>query len=113
MRDFRRQCNKEDTMCEWSFKIDTHQLNNPPTSCKFLAFHHHLAPASRSPFRSTCGYYRVGGTWSGQFGPGNGFTTLSVVDDEQRLMAFPAYTDAELEGGRVVKPDVDFATISF
>jgi len=45
-----------------------------------------------------CGIYTVGSSWSGQFGPGNGFTTLSVVETEKNLIVWPAWSDAEVPG---------------
>lgn len=114
LRDVKRPCNKEDTKCDWSFLIDTHRQDNPPTSCTFHALRFRSDPASKSPFGALCGgRYRITGRWSGQFGPGNGFTTLSVVDEKLKLIAFPAYTDGELEDGRMVKPDVGFVTYTF
>ena len=69
------------------------------------------SPASRQKAGGPgkCGAYTVTSGWSGQFGEGNGFTTLSVVDQAKKLIVWPAYTDKQLAGGKVVKPDQAYA----
>jgi len=63
-------------------------------------------PATQANFNGiTCGGYTVSGGWSGQFGPGNGFTTLAVVNNAKRQIAYPAYTDSELASGKPVTPN--------
>ncbi|GKU14751.1 unnamed protein product [Fusarium langsethiae] len=54
-----------------------------------------------------CGDYTVTSGWSGQFGPGNGFTTFSVVSSKRQIV-WPAYTDKQVQGGKVVKPDQSY-----
>ena len=100
-----RTCNGADTSCNWSFSIDTHTGN--PTACQFTVTG---SAASHAPANGVhCGVYTVSSGWSGQFGPGNGFTTLSVVDYTQKLIVWPAYTDKQLANGVVVTPDQSYA----
>lgn len=114
IKNLRRTCDDKDMQCEWTFTINTHQVSQAPTPCKFVTWRFGEAPASQSPqFGAPCGPYRIGASWSGQFGQGNGFTTLSVKDENYRLIAYPAYTDKQLESGQVVKPDLSFAPHAF
>ncbi|PNY29069.1 Uncharacterized protein TCAP_01013 [Tolypocladium capitatum] len=100
-----RICAKDDSDCIWSFGINTHLADT--TDCKLDVAGPGAPQANGGP--SDCGNYTVTSGWSGQFGPGNGFTTLAVVDNKARLIAFPAYTDKQVEGGNVVTPDQSYA----
>lgn len=100
----KRVCNAADTSCTWTFSIDTHLA--AATACSFVVTG---SPASQAPGNgATCGVYRVTSGWSGQFGPGNGFTTLAVVDQTKNKIVWPAYTDKELANGAVVSPDKSY-----
>ncbi|OTB01868.1 hypothetical protein M426DRAFT_63235 [Hypoxylon sp. CI-4A] len=103
----KRVCDAADTSCTWSFGVNTHQGAAAATPCTFTV---KGSPASQTDSAgNVCGPYTVGSGWSGQFGPGNGFTTLSVVDQAAKLIVWPSYTDKELAGGKVVTPDLSFA----
>ncbi|CRK23756.1 hypothetical protein BN1708_013790, partial [Verticillium longisporum] len=56
----------------------------------------------------TCGPYTVTSSWSGQFGEGNGFTTLAVVNRSSKQIVWPAYTDKQLAKAVVVKPNQSY-----
>ncbi|RYO76203.1 hypothetical protein DL766_001017 [Monosporascus sp. MC13-8B] len=105
----KRTCNKADTSCTWSFKIDTHLA--APTPCSFTVTGN---PASHTNANGKqCGPYQVGAGWDGSFGPGQGFTVLSVVDHQKKLIVWPGYTDKELgTTGQVVSPDKSYAPAS-
>lgn len=111
IRSMKRVCNSADTSCKWSFGIDTDNDGpGAPTGCSYEVKSKDGKPASQSPEDGVdCGAFRVTSGWSGQFGPGNGFTTLSVVDWNKKLIAWPAYNDRDLAGGKVVSPDRSFA----
>ncbi|ROV93200.1 hypothetical protein VMCG_08718 [Cytospora schulzeri] len=95
MRSMRRTCNHHDTECEWFFYIDTDHHSRRPTECHFFVRGHR---ASRTDTQGhKCGHFTVSSGWSGQFGPGQGFTVLSVVDPVDNLIAWPGYTDKQLE----------------
>lgn len=99
-----RTCDEADTSCEWSFNINTHTAD--PTECKYSVTG---TPASQAPNNGAqCGDFTVTSGWSGQFGPNNGFTTLSVVDYSNKLITWPAYTDVQLANGVVVTPDQSY-----
>ncbi|KAI0477884.1 small secreted protein [Xylariaceae sp. FL0804] len=101
----RRVCDAADTSCAWHFAIN----NNDNTSLVTCSFTVAGAPASQTASSgNACGQYTVGTGWSGQFGAGQGFTTLSVVDRAAGLIAYPSYGDKALVGGKVVKPDASF-----
>ncbi|KAM3417424.1 hypothetical protein BST61_g5670 [Cercospora zeina] len=100
---FTRTCNTDDTLCNYTFGIN---LNNgqPATGCNYNASG---KPASRATYQNVqCGDFRIGSTWSGQFGEGEGFQTLSVVKDRQII--YPAYTDKQLVNGATVQPDQSY-----
>jgi len=114
MQQFRRVCDDSDMNCEWSFTINTHRDFQAPTPCKYSIPALPGVPASMAEeMGADCGPFRVVSAWSGQFGPENGFTTLSVIDPEERLVAFPSYSDKQLEGGKVVVPDLEFVPHDF
>ncbi|KAI1278217.1 hypothetical protein F5Y07DRAFT_69035 [Xylaria sp. FL0933] len=101
MTGLKRVCNTADTSCTWSFGIQTN-TGAAATPCSFVITG---TPASHSDLTAmkTCGTFGVTAGWSGQFGPG--FTTLAVHNNANGQIAWPAYTDAELAGGKAVTPD--------
>ncbi|KAI2633391.1 hypothetical protein GGS21DRAFT_520546 [Xylaria nigripes] len=101
-----RVCNATDTSCVWTFEINTN-TGAAPTPCRFEVIG---SPASQTDTTTpqVCGAFIVTTGWSGQFGPGNGFTTLAVREDALGQIAWPAYTDAELADGQVVSPDKSY-----
>ncbi|KAK4863386.1 hypothetical protein LT330_002164 [Penicillium expansum] len=103
IRDMKRVCNDENTSCTWTFGIDS---GSDTTDCTYIVEANDASQADGGP--STCGTYTVTSSWSGQFGPTNGFTTLSVGNDESGQMIWPGYNDEQLEGGNVVKPDKSY-----
>ena len=91
--DYRRSCDTKDKSCRVYFGIDTHVAGSGVTLCYFTL---EGAPASQASVDGiTCGPYTVSSAWSGQFGPNNGFTTLSVVNVAKKQIVWPAYTDKE------------------
>ncbi|KAI1814260.1 hypothetical protein GGS20DRAFT_549210 [Poronia punctata] len=108
--NIKRVCNKADTSCAWTFGINNTTTTAATTStpCSFTI---KGSPASHSDLADpkTCGTYRVTAGWSGQFGPGTGYTTLAVFNNANSRIAWPAYTDKELEGGKVVSPNKAWA----
>ncbi|KAF2088019.1 hypothetical protein K490DRAFT_73458 [Saccharata proteae CBS 121410] len=100
---FTRTCSASLAKCHYSFGIDTHTA--PATHC---AYNVTGAPATTQSYNSVaCGAYTIGSTWSGQFGPGQGFQTLSVV--KNGLIVYPAYKDSQLLNGTAVSPDMSYA----
>ncbi|KAI2768236.1 small secreted protein [Daldinia loculata] len=111
IESIKRGCNAANTQCIWTFSINTHLADATP--CEFTVKGAGNVPASESDSSGNiCGPYTVGSGWSGQFGPGNGFTTLSVVDEAKKLIAWPSYTDKALEGNVVVSPDLSWPVTS-
>ena len=86
--NMKRVCDSKDTTCTWSFGIVDAGVS---TGCGFTVKKSGNTPASQAPNKGTnCGAYRISSGWSGQFGPGNGFTTLSVVNNVRRDQSFPS-----------------------
>ncbi|KAG6033345.1 hypothetical protein E4U41_006937 [Claviceps citrina] len=102
-----RNCDAADNQCVVEFKINPKRFS--PTPVRFVTGRNGDTGASRnSGAAQTFGDYTVTSGWSGQFGPGNGFTTFSVVDNKNRLITYPSYTDVQLTNGRVVSPDQSY-----
>ncbi|KAF4973857.1 hypothetical protein FZEAL_9175 [Fusarium zealandicum] len=99
-----RVCDKADTTCTWNFKINTG--SGAATPCKYVVKAKGASKANGGPAK--CGTFTITSGWSGQFGPNNGFTTLSVVSSKKQIV-YPSYTDKQLAGGKVVKPDQKYA----
>ncbi|TFA99700.1 hypothetical protein CCMA1212_008509 [Trichoderma ghanense] len=104
--DMKRVCNKADTKCTWTFGVDTHLAAATPCTYVVKA-DANASQASGGPV--TCGPYTVTSSWSGQFGPNNGFTTFAVVDSAKKLITWPAYTDVQVKDGKVVSPNQSYA----
>ncbi|CAI7608072.1 unnamed protein product [Penicillium bialowiezense] len=105
IQNAKRVCNTENTSCTWNFGI--YPGTGAATQCTYVVKGNTASHANGGP--SNCGGYTVTSGWSGQFGEGNGFTTLSVVNNNARQIIWPAYTDKQLAGGKVVKPDQSYA----
>lgn len=106
--DMKRVCNGENTSCTWTFGIDS---GLDITDCTFIVEATDASHANGGP--STCGAYTVSSGWSGEFDPTNGFTTLSVANEEIGQIIWPAYTDEQLADGNVVKPDQSYPPTAF
>lgn len=108
IKSMKRSCNSANTECTWNFGI--YPGSGSTTSCKYVVKGSKASQRNGGP--SKCGAYTITSGWSGQFGPGNGFTTLSVVDGKKKQIVWPAYTDKQLAGGKVVKPDQKYSPAS-
>ncbi|KAM5344294.1 hypothetical protein ACJ41O_012831 [Fusarium nematophilum] len=102
-----RVCDKTDTTCTWNFKINTGA--GAATPCKYVV----KAPKGKKASQANggpakCGTFTITSGWSGQFGADKGFTTVSVVNNKKQII-YPSYTDKQLAGGKVVKPDQKYA----
>ncbi|OTA54908.1 hypothetical protein K449DRAFT_426025 [Hypoxylon sp. EC38] len=105
-----RTCDDADTTCVWSFGVNTGEPGVAVTSVSnYTVNATSSAPASRAVGGpQKFGNFTVTSTWSGQFGEGQGFTTLSVIDYDRGLIVYPAYKDTQLVNGQVVKPDQSY-----
>lgn len=108
IENMKRVCNRGDTSCTWTFGIDDGSGEDTP--CTFIAEAASDGASRADGGPSKCGEFTITSGWSGQFGEDNGFTTLSIVNYETpREIIWPAYTDKQLKGGQVVKPDQSYA----
>lgn len=89
-----RPCNSDNTQCTWEFSINNGA--GQVTACTMVVNGANASELNGGP--ATCGDYTVTSGWSGQFGPGQGFTTLAVKDATDII--WPAYTDTELANGK-------------
>ena len=103
----KRTCDGGDNSCTWNFKVDTHLA--PATTCSFTVKRGAKPASQTDTSNNKCGPYTVGSGWDGSFGPGQGFTVLSVADYGKKLIVWPGYTDKELAGGKVVSPNKAYA----
>ncbi|KAI5365302.1 hypothetical protein Slin15195_G048350 [Septoria linicola] len=103
IQNFKRTCAQDAKSCQYSFGINTNN-GQAVTNCNYNVTGN---PAARATYQNVqCGAFRIGSTWSGQFGAGQGFQTLSVVRNKQ--IVYPAYKDSQLAGGETVKPDQSY-----
>ncbi|KAF4446591.1 small secreted protein [Fusarium austroafricanum] len=103
-----RACDKADTTCTWNFKINTG--SGAATACKYVVKAKGASKANGGPAKCGTGanVFTITSGWSGQFGADKGFTTLSVVSSKKQII-YPSYTDKQLAGGKVVKPDQSYS----
>ncbi|KAI0205673.1 surface protein 1 [Astrocystis sublimbata] len=104
-----RACDSKDASCTWTFDINTNEEGVNATSCEYTVKAVEKAPASQSnggPI--SCGAYNITSGWSDQFGADQGFTVVSVVDFEKKLIVYAGYTDIALKNDTVVDPDLSF-----
>ncbi|KAI1405528.1 hypothetical protein F4819DRAFT_443749 [Hypoxylon fuscum] len=87
-----RTCDDADTTCLWTFGVDTGEDGIEPTAvADYTVNATDSAPASQAiGGPQLFGNFTVTSTWSGQFGEGEGFTTLSVIDYNRTLIVYPA-----------------------
>ncbi|KAI1152623.1 surface protein 1 [Nemania diffusa] len=104
-----RVCDGADASCLWTFGINTNEDGVAVTACNYTVAATPPAPASQSNGGpTTCGVFNITSGWSGQFGPGQGFTVISVVDYAKKLIVYAGYTDTSVQNGTVVDPDLSF-----
>ncbi|XDG03018.1 hypothetical protein ABKA04_002633 [Annulohypoxylon sp. FPYF3050] len=110
IESLKRTCDDGDTTCVWEFGINTGEDGVAATSvANYTVNATDSAPASRAIGQAQkFGNYTVTSTWSGQFGEGEGFTTMSVIDYDKGLIVYPAYKDTQLANGQVVTPDQSY-----
>ncbi|GAB0138303.1 hypothetical protein EsDP_00006540 [Epichloe bromicola] len=102
-----RNCDAQDNKCTIDFTINPKRFSR--TGVSFVTKRNGNVGASRNNGPAqTFGDYTVTSGWSGQFGEGNGFTTFAVVDNKNRLITYPSYTDGELANGHKVTPDKSY-----
>lgn len=101
MQSFKRTCGGG--VCTYDYSVNLND-GSAATHCNYQV---KGSPATRASYQNVkCGAFTIGSNWSGQFGDGNGFQTLSVVKGQQII--YPAYTDKQLVSGVVVKPDQSY-----
>ncbi|KAG5921542.1 hypothetical protein E4U42_005799 [Claviceps africana] len=102
-----RNCDAADNQCTVTFQINPKTSGRTPVS--FVTNRNGATGASQNNGAAqTFGDYTITSGWSGQFGPGNGFTTFAVADNKNRLITYPSYTDNQLANGKVVTPDQSY-----
>ena len=80
IQNFKRTCTADAKSCNYSFAINTNN-GSAATACNYKVTGN---PAARAPYNSVaCGAFKIGSTWSNQFGAGQEFQTLSVVKNKQ------------------------------
>lgn len=110
--DYKRTCTGKrgsETSCTTTFAIDT-LLDKRPFPCTVTTTGKAGAPATQASFSGvSCGpsgKYTLSSGWSGQFGAGNGFSTVSIVDNKEKVIVYAGYADSEVPfDGSAVRPD--------
>lgn len=94
IENLKRVCASDDSSCTWDFQINTHVASR--TIVKFVVKGPH-ASQNKAGGPANFGDFTITSGWNPQ-----GFTVLSAVDNKDRLIAFPGYSDAEVQGGKTV-----------
>ncbi len=100
---FTRTC-ADTSFCDYYFFVDTH-VSAVPT-CNYRIWANGAIAQNTNYNGISCGVFTISSGWSGQFGPGNGFSTLAVTDGHN--IVYPAYTDNQLVNGQAVSPDQSY-----
>ncbi|KAI2622818.1 surface protein 1 [Xylaria nigripes] len=107
-----RTCDGKDTSCTWTFGINDNDPNGTIRQCIYTVEATASAPASQSyGGPGMCAAYIITSAWSGQFGPGQGFTIMAVIDNANQLIVYAGYRDSNVKDGAVVKPDLSFPVV--
>lgn len=77
MQKFTRTCTGTST-CHYTYSINLND-GSKATSCAYDV-KSGSASAQDTSYAVTCGAFVISSGWSGQFGPGNGFSTLAVKE---------------------------------
>lgn len=101
--DFTRDCGAQNATCKVSFSVDRKDGSKPEV-CKY----EQKGPEGAVAEQKCSDSFTVASQWSGQFGPGEGFSTLSVIIKNKSLIVWPAYKDSEITPGKAVKPDKSY-----
>lgn len=92
--------------CVWTFRVNTHAEDVEPTEVRYIVNGtDDTLPSRAVGGPSDFGIFTVTSTWTDYFGIEDAWTTLSVIDYERGVLVYPAYTDKQLAGGPIVKPD--------
>ncbi|KAI4153619.1 MAG: hypothetical protein LQ340_002205 [Diploschistes diacapsis] len=105
IESFTRTCDTAETSCNYSYSINLND-GSAVTKCIYNVPNSDSTPANDASYALQCGDFAISSGWSGQFGPGNGFSTLAVKTNNQII--YPAYSDAELVNGTAVQPDKSY-----
>ncbi|OTB12990.1 hypothetical protein K445DRAFT_320494 [Daldinia sp. EC12] len=104
-----RVCDAADTVCDWTFGIDTGDAATSVADVKYTVNASDNKPASQSRGGPvTVGDYTITSQWSDQFGAGKDFTTFSIVDNVRHFITFPGYDGSQVKNGKVVSPDQSY-----
>ena len=110
--DYKRNCVGNvgaETSCTTTFAIET-VLDKTPFACTVTTAGKAGDPATRASFSGvSCGpngKFTFSSGWSGQFGNGNGFSTIAIVDNQEKVIVYAGYSDSEIPAdGSAVKPN--------
>lgn len=113
IRDYKRTCAGpagSETSCTATFGIDTKLNGHKVALCTVTTKGSAGFPATQAAYTGIpCGpngRFTLNSGWSGQFGNGNGFSTVSIVDNTDKIIVYAGYADSEVPAnGSAVKPD--------
>ncbi|MCJ1382621.1 hypothetical protein MMC17_005734 [Xylographa soralifera] len=100
MQYFTRTC-PSTASCKYAYSIFDGTTTTP---CSYTIQAANATTASYGP--EDCGVFAITSSWSGQYGPGNGFQVLAVKGEG--YIIYPGYTDKQLASGVAVTPDQSY-----
>ncbi|KAK3181730.1 hypothetical protein K4F52_006946 [Lecanicillium sp. MT-2017a] len=96
IENMKRVCAQDDSSCTWTFKINPQVAE--ATDCTYYVETPGASRANGGPV--TCGDYQITSGWDASLK----FTTVTILDVPQQHIAYPSWSDTELEGGKVQGP---------
>ncbi|KAF4981734.1 hypothetical protein FZEAL_2536 [Fusarium zealandicum] len=104
VKDLKRYCRADNSICNWKFGIDIG--SGAVTECRYDIKGPNASKKNGGP--SKCGDFTITSGWSNQFGDDAAFTTVSIVSSKKQII-YASYTDKQLAGAKIVKPDQKYA----
>ncbi|KAI6374396.1 hypothetical protein MCOR25_003185 [Pyricularia grisea] len=110
IKNFNRKCtsggngNDESKDKDCTIKFEIEQPGKSSSKCEYK-IDTLRASISNHKCNDNGNEYNIGAQWSDFFGADKGFTTLSVVDQKNNRIVWPAYSDTELKNGQNFSPD--------
>lgn len=110
IKNFNRKCtnggngNDESKDKDCTIRFEIEQPGKSTSKCEYK-IDSLRASISNHKCNDNGNEYNIGAQWSDFFGPDKGFTTLSVVDQKNKRIVWPAYSDTELKNGQNFSPD--------
>ncbi len=96
IENMKRVCADDDSSCTWTFAINPQVAD--ATDCTYYVEAPGASTAPGGPV--TCGDYQI----TSGYDTNLHFTTVTILDVPQQHIAYPSWSDSEIQGGDVQPP---------